>query len=123
MRSLPRLRPLPVHVADVLRLFRNIECIRGIHLHPVREFEGLHPRFELRIVGAFLLMIGVELLQQIELLPLLAERNVRVANVLDELLDLRVFRVDVGALIDARAETPTANFATPGSDSRRGTSR
>ncbi len=102
--NLPRLRARTVHVADVLRLLRNVEGVGGVHLHAVGQFEGLHARLELRVGRAAALVLGVELREQIELRALRAERDVRVADVLDEPLHLGVFRVDVGALIDARQE-------------------
>ena len=99
--DLPRLRAGAVHVADVLRLVGDVEGVGGIHLHAIAEFKGLDARFELRVVLAAALMLDIERAQKIKLLALLRGRDAGVADVLDELFDLRVFRVDVGALIDA----------------------
>jgi len=46
-------------------------------------------------------------------------RGVFVFDVLDELFDLGVFRVDVGALKKRRQKSGTANFVIPGSDTAR----
>ena len=43
-------------------------------------------------------------LQQIELAPLHRRRRMRAANVLDQLFDLRMLRIDICALINARQE-------------------
>ncbi len=51
-----------------------------------------------------LLVALVELAQQVELAALLGQRQRRVADVLDELVHLRVARVDVGALVGAGQE-------------------
>ena len=72
-QDLPRLRARAVHLADVLRLARHVEGVGRLHLHAVGQLERLDARFELRVVclapGAL-----VELLQQVELLPLLRQR-------------------------------------------------
>ena len=65
--DLPRLRPFAIHLADVLRLAAHIERIRRVHLHPVAQFEGLHARFELRVVLTAALMLGIQGSQKIEL--------------------------------------------------------
>jgi len=66
------------------------------------------------------LVLRVQLLEQVELGALCLARHGGVADILDELLDVRVLRVDVGAL-----ETPgrnrTASFAIPEWDIHRGT--
>ena len=49
-------------------------------------------------------MLFVELLQQVELLPLFGQRGVIVLDVLDQLLDLGVLRIDVSALVNAGQE-------------------
>ena len=55
-----------------------------------------------RIVAALVLVVLVERGQQIELPPLRIGRQPLVADVLDQLVDLGVLRVDVRALIHAR---------------------
>ncbi len=104
-QQLARLGALAVHFANVFGLARDIERVGGIHLHPVSQFEGLDARFELRVLLAFLLMALVERLQQLELLVLFRQRGEVVFDVLDELLDPRVLRVDVSALENSRQET------------------
>src|SRR5215472_3004106 len=54
---------------------------------------------------ALLEVLLVQLEEQVELAALLGERFVVVANVADELVELGVLRVDVGALVDAGQET------------------
>ncbi len=56
----------------MLRLFRDVEGVRGVHLHPISQFEGLDAGFHLRILGPAPGVLFVELLQQIKLLALLA---------------------------------------------------
>src|SRR5207302_1409829 len=95
--QLPRLGARAVQVADVLRLPADIEGVGGIELHAIGQLERLDAGFELGVLLAFGQVSFVELLEQIELLPLLLERREVVANMLDELLDIGVPGVDVGA--------------------------
>ncbi len=87
-----------VHVADVLRLFFEVKRVGGLNLHPVRQFEGLNAGLDLRVALTFRLMPQVKAAQKIELGALLGLAPRGVTNVFDELVDIRVFRVDVGAL-------------------------
>ncbi len=98
---MPRLRAFAVHFANGLGLARNVERIRGIHLHAISKFERLHARFEARIGSATLGMLLVELLQEIELGALFIERERFIFDVLDEFLDVLMRRVDVRALEDS----------------------
>src|ERR1051325_4856735 len=82
-KDLPCLRARSVEVANALWLLAYVERIGGIHLHSVREFERLDARFELHVSATPLLMLGIELLKQIELLALLLRRDHRIPNVLD----------------------------------------
>ena len=47
---LPRLHAFAVHLLNVLGLLGEVEGIVGLHLHAVRQFEGLDARLEQRIV-------------------------------------------------------------------------
>ena len=102
--KLARLRAFAVHLANVLRLFGSIERISRVHLHAIGEFVRFDAGFEL---GVFLPLRGVavvERVEEVELFALFGQRRVVIFNVLDELFDLGVLRVDVGALINARKE-------------------
>jgi hypothetical protein len=43
-QNLPRLRSFTVHLPNVFGLARNVERIGRVHLHTVRELEGLDAR-------------------------------------------------------------------------------
>src|SRR5436190_4926032 len=86
------------------RLAGDVEGVFGVALHAVGQFERLNAGFQLGIVAASGLMTLVELLQKVELLPLLVGGNGRIANILDEAIDRGFSRVDIGALISARQE-------------------
>src|SRR2546429_9998594 len=62
---------LAVHFANVLRLLGEVKGVGGIHLHAVGQLERLHTRFQPRVLLPALLVFLVELMQEIELLPLL----------------------------------------------------
>ena len=66
-QNLARLRAFAVHLADRLRLARNIKSVGGVHLHAVRKLVGLNASLKLRILSALLLMLLVQGHQQIEL--------------------------------------------------------
>jgi hypothetical protein len=85
-----------------LRFLAHVERIGSVHLHPVGEFKGLDARFELRVACAPSLVLGVELLEQVELLALLLRRHRGTTNVLDQLLNIGVFRIEVSPLINSR---------------------
>src|SRR5688572_14915475 len=55
-QGVPRLRRLPVHLANILRLARNVERVRRIHLHARRQLEGLDARLDLGVVLALALV-------------------------------------------------------------------
>ena len=104
-QQLPRLRSLAVHLPDVLGLAVNVEHIRRLHLHPVRQLERLDSCLELRVLLSLGRMFAVELLNEIQLAPLFAQREATVLDVFDQLVDRCVPGVDVRALIDARQKT------------------
>src|SRR2546426_8671593 len=93
-RSSGQWRIAAVHFADVLGLPGNVKRVGRFHLHAVSELEGLDARLELGIFVAGASMLLVELEEQVELLALRLEGGVVVSNVLDELFDARVLRVD-----------------------------
>ena len=70
----------------------------------VLNLEGLQTRFELRVLLHVLAVQLVELMDQVELASLLGQTGILIVNVLDELIDLRDFRVDADALIKPRQE-------------------
>ena len=89
----------------MLRLAVDVEHIRRLHLHPVSQLERLNARFELRVLLSLGRMFAVELLNEVQLTPLFAQREAAVLDVFDQLIDRRVPGVDVRALIDARQKT------------------
>ena len=56
----------------MLRLAADVEGVGGVDLHAVGQLERLDARFELGVGLALLQVALVELLEQVELLPLLA---------------------------------------------------
>ena len=100
--QLPGLRPVPVQLANMFRLAADVERVRGVHLHPVSQFKRLNARLQLRVLLALLQMPLVEFLQQTKLIPLFPRRRAVVSDVLDELFNPGVLRVDVGALKNPR---------------------
>ena len=103
--QLPGLHAGAVHVANVLRLAANVERLGRLGLHAEAELERANAGFERRIIVPGLRVASVEPFEQVELLALLRQRDAIVANVLDQLLDLRVLRVDVRAFVDAGQES------------------
>ena len=101
---LPALHAGAVEIADVLGLAANIECVRRIHLHAIRQFEGLHAGFELRVVLTAILVLVIEVLEKIKLSALLLGSDIRVPNILDQLIEFGVLRIDVRALIHTGQE-------------------
>ena len=104
-QNLPRLSSRSVRILNVLRFARDVERLGRFHLHSVGQLEGLDPRFQLLVVLPFLQVLSVELLKQIELSTLLGPTDSRVADILDQLLNLRGLRVDVSSLKDARQKS------------------
>ena len=102
--QLTRLERVPIHLAHVEGLPRDVEGVCRLKLHSIGKLEGLDARFELRITGTSLLVFSVEFLEQVQLSALFAARRISVSNVFDEFFDVCVSRVDVGALVYARKE-------------------
>ena len=75
------------------RLARQIEGLGGLHLHPEGHLKGVDAGIEPSI-AAGLAVGGIELLEPVELMPLHGSARMWAANVLDELLDFGVLRVD-----------------------------
>ncbi len=96
---------LTVQFPDMLRFAADIEGIRSVHLHAVRQFETLDSSFELGIDGSSLAMSFVKLLEEIQLSPLFCGGLEAVGNILDEFLDGGVLGVDVRALVDTGKES------------------
>src|SRR5262249_19285317 len=83
----------------------HVEYIRGFHLHSIRQFERLDAGVQLRISRATILVTRIERLEQVELAALFFARRRLVADILDELVNFGVLRVDVSALVNAREKT------------------
>ena len=109
-QQLPGLDAGAVHVADVLRLAADIERLGRLGLHAEAQLERADAGFERRVVLPRLRVASVEAFEQIELLALLGQRDAIVADVLDQLLDLGVLRVDVRRLRRRRARKPDCQF-------------
>ena len=95
---------LTIGFAHGLGLLADVEGIGGLHLHTVGKLKALNAGIKLLIVLALLEVIFVQRMEQIELPTLLLEIERAVLDELDELVHLGVFRVDVGALVDAGEE-------------------
>ncbi len=89
----------------MLGLPLDVEGIGRVHLHSVSQFKGGNSRLQLFIINASLLMLLIEPSQQIQLSPLLCGRNRKIANVLNQIVDLSMLRIDVGPLVDTRQES------------------
>ena len=88
-----------------LRLLAQVEGIHGLHLHLEGEFISLQPGFQLPVLAELLRVHLVELVKQIELPALLRQGDELVADILNQLFDLGVFRVDVGSLKNTREKS------------------
>jgi hypothetical protein len=89
----------------VLRFTADVERLGRFHLHAIGQLERLNSRFELRLGLALGQVSGIELAEQIELAPLFVEREILVANVLDQFFQLGVLRIDVRPLEYAGQKT------------------
>ena len=103
-QKLPRLNARSVSLLHVLRFLLDVEGVGRLHLHPVSQLERMDASFQRGFVRAGLGVTAVQFLQQIELPPLLAPSDLIVADVLDQLFDLRVLGVDVRPLEDTGQE-------------------
>ena len=86
----------------MLGLFSDVERVRGVNLHAVGQLEGLNASFELAVPSAAAGMLLVQGVEQVKLLPLIRHRDGFIFDVLDQLLDFLVLRIDVSALINSR---------------------
>ena len=91
----------------------DVEGVGRLGLHPVGQLERLDARLELRVVLAAVGVPLVEPSHQVELPALLVGSRGVVADVLDQLVDVGVLGVDVGPLVGAGQEAPTASSAWP----------
>ena len=103
-QELPGVDAGPVHRADRLRLLGDVERLGRLRLHPVRQLERLDPGLELGLAAVTVQMAAVQLAQEVELAALGLRADGVVLDVRDQLLDLAVPAVDVGALEDAGQE-------------------
>ena len=91
-----------IHLAGLLALPGNIEGVEGFRLHPEREFQRFDPGLELGTLRKPFRVGPIQLLDETELLALLAVIEIAVLNVGDQFLGIGVLTVDVGALVDPR---------------------
>src|SRR5690606_27290099 len=103
-QDLARLDAVAVALAHALGLARDVERVGRLELHPICELERFDPRVEPRILLSLLEVALVERAEKVELIPLRLPRQVVVADVLDQLLDLAMARVDIGPLVDPGEE-------------------
>ncbi len=101
---LARLHSLAVHLPDAFWFLGEVEGIVGFHLHAICQLKRLHSRLEKTIVLAALLIALVQFAEQVKLPALFGSGGVLVADVLDQLVDLRLARVDVGRLVGSGQE-------------------
>ena len=97
-QDLPGVRPAAIEIVNVLRLARDVEGVGRLHLHAVGQFERLDPRLQLRLVRPLLGVPAVHPLHQVQLPSLLRSRPPRIADVGNQLVDLRMLRVDIRPL-------------------------
>ncbi len=91
---------------------RDRKRIRRLHLHAIRELERLDSRLELRFVLPLCGVLCIHGVQQIELGPLVGTRGRKILDMLDQLIDVRVRRIDIVALINPgqKAALPVLRF-------------
>src|SRR6185312_2570427 len=99
--NLPRLGAGSIEIENVLGLFARVERIRRVGLHAVSHFKRLDARLELRLMLALIHVALIERQKQIELAALFFGRGEIAVNVLNQLIDVGVLRVDVGTLVHA----------------------
>ncbi len=98
-QKLTSMRTFAVGFSNVLGFLVEVEGIRCLRLHAKGELECFYAGLELRISRPFLQMARVQGLNEIELFPLLGARKAAVSYVRDELGDVGVLGVEVGALV------------------------
>src|SRR5690606_2693616 len=91
-------------IADRIRLARDVECVARLDLHAKRRLERTDLRVELGVARTRFAMPLVELLDEIELSPRLADRSRGMLQVGKKALDRQVVRVDRDALVLSRKE-------------------
>ena len=81
----------PVQLEGGLALLPDVEHVRRLGLHPIRHFHRLNRRFELRVGRRVALHLEpVQRLEEIELTPLLGQRELLVADVGNQLLRIEI---------------------------------
>ena len=88
---------LAVHVSGGLGFLVDVEGIRRFSLHPIGELKTLNSGFQNRIVIPAGEVLLVEALNQVELLALVAGECVAILDILNQLVDVGVAWVDIGA--------------------------
>ena len=116
--------PGAVQLADRLRLAADVEGVGRLGLHPVGQLERLDAGFELRRRRrGRARCCALSAATRSSCSRCSASGSSRVADVLDQLVDVGVLGVDVGALVGAGQEGGAPVLRGRRSGSRRGTWR
>ena len=105
------------------RLAADVEGIGRFGLHAEGQFEGLNAGLERGVAAARLACSALSSLQQVELPPLHPGRGMRAADVLDQLVDLSMLRIDERALKSAGQKAGLPVLGVLDRHGRRGTWR
>ncbi len=107
-----------VHLVNVFWFPRDVKRLGGRRLHAKGQLERFDARLEGGVFHPRLLMPPVESGQQVELPPLGRFRQRAIADVVDQLVDAGVPRIDVGSLKASRQEAnrqfDTSETGSPG---------
>ena len=85
---LPRLSAFAVHFTNGLGLAADVERVRGIHLHAIRELERFDPCAQPAIIRPALEIDLVEAAQRVELLSLALLAHAMILEVADRVLEV-----------------------------------
>ena len=102
-QCLPSVDTVAVHLADVGRLFGEVEGVACFALHTKGEFVGMNAGIE-PIIEAHGAVTGIPVGEQVELAALIACRDLGMINVFNEAAEFLVFGIDLGSLIGAGEE-------------------
>ena len=97
-QNLSSLNTVAVHVANMLWFAADIKRVGRFRLHSERQFERLNSRFQLGISGTLFQMLLIETSKKLKLCRLFRPIDAVVADILNQLFDLGMLRVDVVSL-------------------------
>src|SRR5205814_9922936 len=97
----PGLRSLAIAIQNIFWLAADIKRLGRLFLHAVGQLKAMGAGVEGRVEAPLIFVVLVERGQSVELPPLYVSRQPLIADVLDELVDFGVLRIDIGSLIHA----------------------